>query len=74
MPEPFAIPAIFIFCFLILNDLLLNFAIVSVVIIALAALIQILLDEDFILFIKSGIFFSIFSIGNLSPITPVEAQ
>ena len=67
-------PAKLTFLFCILKVLPLTFAIVSVVIIAFAAFIQLVWEVFFLPSISLGIFFSIFLIGNFSPITPVEAK
>ena len=74
IPEPLAIPAILIFFLFMKKDFLLNFGIVSVVIIALAACNQFLAKVILFAFMSFGIVFLIFSMGNLSPITPVEAK
>ena len=74
IPEPLAIPAILIFFLFMKKEFLLNFGIVSVVIIALAACSQFLAKVILFAFMSFGIVFLIFSMGNLSPITPVEAK
>ena len=75
IPDPFAIPQIFINSSPINNFFISYFWFVSVVIIAEAILIQyILLCSVLNLSTKSGKLSLIFSTGNSSPITPVEAK
>ena len=75
IPEPFAIPYIFTFLLPISHSSIASFGFVSVVIIPIAALIQIsLFCVYFILSIKFGILLFIFSVGYFSPIVPVHPK
>ena len=75
IPEPFAIPAILITLFPTLNSSYANFGLVSVVIIAEAIFTQInLFASSLSLATNVANELLIFSTGNSSPITPVEAK